>query len=117
MITQQNIVTVHKVPDNNHSARLFLTQHRAPEQTDAEFGPRGTHTDVWGFASTVIHLATGQLPYSGLTPLQILGAMLRRRPPAVATTLPAWLQQTLQQCLSFDAAARPSLLQLLQVSL
>ena len=118
MVTEQKMfLTVHNILQDNHSARLFLTQHRAPEQTDAEFGPRGTHTDVWGFASTVIHLATGQLPYSGLTPLQILGAMLRRRPPAVADTLPAWLQQNLQQCLSFDVAARPSLLQLLQVSL
>lgn len=24
--------------------------HRVPEQTKADFGSRGTHTDVWGFA-------------------------------------------------------------------
>ena len=93
-----------------------LYVHRAPEQTDAEFGSRGSHTDVWGFATTVLHLASGQLPYSGLTAMQILGAMLRRRPPAVSDTLPAWLQQSLRQCLSFDVAARPTVPQLLQAS-
>ncbi|KAL3147471.1 hypothetical protein ABBQ38_014529 [Trebouxia sp. C0009 RCD-2024] len=89
----------------------------APEQTDAEFGQfgsRGSHTDVWGFATTVLHLATGQLPYNGLTPMQIMGAMSRRRAPAVPETLQAWLQQVLQQCLSFDVSARPPVLQLLQ---
>lgn len=90
---------------------------RAPEQTDAEFGSRGTHTDVWGFAATVLHLASGQLPYKGLTPYQIMGAMMRQRPPAVIDALPSWLHQILQQCFSFDVAARPSVLQLLQASL
>ena len=91
-----------------------LSAHRAPEQTDAEFGERGSHTDVWGFATTVLHLATGQLPYHGLTQMQILGAMARQRPPAVPDTLPAWLQRILTQCLTFDIAARPSVQQLLQ---
>ena len=91
--------------------------YRAPEQTDEEeFGRRGSHTDAWGFAATVLHLVTGQVPYSSFTPMQIMGAMTKRRPPAVPDTLPPWLQNILRQCLSFDAAARPSVLQLLQVS-
>ena len=94
----------------------LLCVHRAPEQTDAEFGRRGSHTDLWGFATTVLQLPTGQLPYSGFTPMQIMGAMSRRRPPAVPETLPAWLQRVLQQCLSFDVSARPPVLQLLQAS-
>lgn len=89
---------------------------RAPEQTDAEFGTRGTHTDVWGFAATVLHLASGQLPYNGLSPYQIMGAMMRQRSPAITDALPPWLQQILLQCFSFDVAARPSMLQLLQAS-
>lgn len=35
----------------------------APEQVDAKFGVRGPHTDIWGFAACVLHLATGQQPY------------------------------------------------------
>ena len=67
---------------------------RAPEQADAEFGDKGTHTDVWGFASSMLHLATGQLPYAGLTQVQMLTAMVKQRPPAVPDTLPAWLGQS-----------------------
>ena len=88
---------------------------RAPEQTDTEFGPRGSHSDVWGFATTVLHLATGQLPYHGLSQYQMLTAMIKRRPPTVADTLPAWLQLLLKQCLEFDSANRPSVLELLEV--
>ena len=89
---------------------------RAPEQVDAEFGSRGPHTDVWGFATTMLHLATGQLPYAGLTQVQMLTAMLKQRPPAVLDTLPAWLRQLFRQCLMFDMAQRPLVSQLLQVS-
>ena len=98
---------------SHHQAILV---HRAPEQTGEGFGPRGSYTDVWGFATTLLHMATGQLPYSGLTLHQMLTAMIRERAPAVPDTLPPWLQQVLRQCLSFDVAARPTMQQLLQVS-
>lgn len=81
---------------------------RAPEQADSAFGRRGPHTDVWGFAACVLHLATGQLPYAGLTPLQVLFAFSKRQPPNVPDTLPTWLGQSLQQCLSCNPIARPS---------
>ena len=89
---------------------------RAPEQADPNLGPRGSHTKVWIFATLVLHLATGQVPYDSLTPMQITAALMRRQPPAAGNKLPEWLQCTLGQCLSFDAATRPSVMQLLQVS-
>ncbi len=52
---------------------------RAPEQADAEFGVRGRHTDMWGFAACVLHLATGQQPYHNLTHLQLVSAMFKRK--------------------------------------
>ena len=88
---------------------------RAPEQADADCGLRGTHTDVWGFATCVLHLATGQLPYKGLSRNQTFMAILKSRAPDVPSSLPAWLQHTLRQCLSFDAAARPTVAHLRQV--
>ena len=87
---------------------------RAPEQTDPEFGSRGPYTDVWGFAACILHLATGQLPYAGLSQMQMVSAMLKSRAPEVPRNLPAWLRQALQQCLSFDTAARPSVAALYQ---
>ena len=81
---------------------------RAPEQVDADCGLRGTHTDVWGFATCILHLATGQLPYQGLTQMQMVSAMLKGRTPEVPNSLPDWLQQALRQALTFDTAARPS---------
>ena len=89
---------------------------RAPEQVDTdEFSLRGTHTDVWGFATCILHLATGQLPYQGLTLMQEVSAMHKKRAPEVPTSLPVWLQQALRQALTFDTAARPSVALLHQV--
>lgn len=88
---------------------------RAPEQVDSEFGRPGPHTDVWGFAACLLHLAPAQLPYPHLTHHQLASAMIRRRPPEVPDTLPPWLQLVLQQCFSFDTLARPSVAHLLQV--
>ena len=88
---------------------------RAPEQADADFGPRGAHTDVWGFAACVLRMANGEEPYKGLTLLQMVSAFFKKRPPCVPSTVPAWLQQLLTQCFNFDAAARPSITDLLQV--
>ncbi len=94
---------------------MRMHSHRAPEQTDAEFGARGPHTDVWGFGTTLLHLATGQQPYKDLTLVQMVTAMTKARPPAVPHTLPAWLQHILQQSFSFDVSKRPRVQQLLQV--
>ena len=69
-----------------------MCQCRAPEQVDADFGLRGTHTDVWGFATCTLHLATGQLPYLGLSEIQIVSAMLKRRLPSMPASLPTWLR-------------------------
>ena len=88
---------------------------QAPEQVDADFALRGSHTDVWGFGTCILHLATGQLPYQGLTQLQMVSAVLKRRLPDVPASLPEWLQQALKDCLSFDTAARPSVAWLHQV--
>ena len=80
---------------------------RAPEQVDAEFGCLGTHTDVWGFATCILHLATGQLPYQDLSQIQMVSAMLKGRAPEVSSDLPDWLQHILKHALTFDPAARP----------
>ena len=82
---------------------------------DGPFGLRGSHTDVWGFATTVLHLATGRLPYQGPTHWQIMFAMSNRRLPEVPFSLPEWLQEALTSCLNFDPAARTSVSQLRQV--
>ena len=65
----------------------------------------------------MMHLATGQPPYHDLSQLQMLTAMIKKRQPEIPTSLPAWMQQVLQQCFSFDTAARPSVSYLHQVLL
>ena len=99
----------------NSRALQYVWACRAPEQADADFGIRGPHSDVWGYAATLLHLASGQLPYADLSQMQMLSAMYKRRPPDVPVSLPAWLRKMLQQCLSFDTAARPSVADLLEV--
>ena len=88
---------------------------RAPEQADADLGARGPHSDVWGFAAIMLHLATGELPYKDLTFVQVVRAMMKGTPPSVPDTLPPWLQPLLKQCFSFDVTKRPPVPQLLQV--
>ena len=61
-------------------------------------------------------MATGQLTYHGLTQHQMLTAMIKRRPPTVSDTRPAWLQQLLRQCLQFDGTKRPLVTSLLEAS-
>lgn len=70
---------------------------------------------MWGFATTMLHLATGELPYKDLTAVQMLTAMIKGKPPSMPDTLPAWLQHLLKQCFAFDVAKRPPVPQLLQV--
>ena len=41
--------------------------------------------------------------------------MVKRRSPEVPATVPSWMRQALQQCFSFDLAARPSVADLYQV--
>ena len=62
-----------------------------------------------------MHMASGQRPYKELSMVQTITAMCKKRPPCVPGTLPAWLQRLLTQCFNFDAAARPSIADLLQV--
>lgn len=83
---------------------------------DADFGAMSFHTDVWGFAACIMHIYSGQQPYPGLSQVQIVGAILKGRPPAIPSAVPEWLQQSLRQCFSFDATARPSVKQLHQVN-
>ena len=46
----------------------------------------------------------------------MLTAMIKRRPPTVPDTVPAWMQQLLKQCLEFDSTKRPSVPSLLEAS-
>ena len=98
-------------------ARCSCQVCRAPEQVDPDFGAMSISTDVWGFAACIMHIFSGQQPYPGLSQLQIVSAILKRRTPAIPSAFPEWLQQLLRQCFSFDTAARPSVMQLHQVNL
>ena len=64
----------------------------------------------------MLHLGTGEQPYMGLPPVQMLTAMIKGKPPSQPDTLPPWLQALLQQCFSFDVTKRPPVPQLLQVN-
>ena len=63
---------------------------------------------MWGFATFMLHFATGQLLYQGLTQRQLVSVMLRRRPPEVSSRLPEWLPCALGWIPTIDTAAWPS---------
>ena len=70
----------------------------------------GMASDAWGLAASLVHAATGERPFAGLTPHEIADAVVdRRQGPHVPESLPARLRSLLAQCFAHDPAARPPL--------
>lgn len=90
--------------------------YAAPEQgtassSDATSATVATtdRTDVWAFAASMLHAASGRLPYETGNVFQIVAAHRDRRVPDVAgAALPYVLKELLSRCLTFDAPRRPT---------
>jgi serine/threonine protein kinase len=83
--------------------------HISPEQAR---GKRVTDkTDVYSLGVVAFELATGRTPFLGVTPLQMLHAHLKDRPPSVHELRPELderLATLIDRCLSKDPDERPS---------
>lgn len=72
--------------------------------------------DMWAWACTVIHMATGAPPFANLGQMQVCNVVgMQQRSPPVPTHLPVELQGLLQHCLQVDRSLRPTAKEALQV--
>ncbi len=81
--------------------------YMAPEQ--AKGGSVGPATDIYAVGIVLYELLSGQLPFFGTNPLQIMYQHLHDRPPSLASTginVPPQLEQVVQRALAKDPAQR-----------
>jgi serine/threonine protein kinase len=91
---------------------LGAPRYMAPEQLTG--APVDTRADIYSFGVVAYRLLTGEVPFEGKNPMQILAAHHQRQAaqlslvrPASETTVPAGLEEVLMQCLATDREARP----------
>ena len=105
-----------------HDGVMGTLQYMSPEQIKAEWRDYGPWTDLYALGNLIWKLATGQLPFAGLTHADLLAAQLHREPPPfrarfdVPRELATWLRTLLAklprqrfQCAADAAAALRSL--------
>ncbi len=82
----------------------------APEQISSAWGEIGAHTDVYGLGATFYVLLTGQLPFDGNRPADVLTAVVSEKEPIAPRTLrrsiPEAVSHVCLRCLSKRPADR-----------
>lgn len=86
--------------------RLGTPSYMSPEQAEgAETGPR---TDVWALGVIMYEMLTGERPFSGEQPQEVLEAIRQEDPPihVVQPGAPSALKSILSKCLAKDPMER-----------
>jgi serine/threonine protein kinase len=97
-----------------------LVTCRAPEQLYRSFGddsikpPLTAAADIWAWACSVIHMATGSAPELELDIMAAFRGYLGKKAPAIPAHLPHYLRDILSKCLVVDPLKRPSALEVLK---
>lgn len=86
----------------------------APEVMEHQ--PYDHRADIFSFGVTIWEVITGDLPYSGLTPLQAaIGVLQRNLRPTLPPNLPSRVSSLLTRCWAADPNARPDFTEILSV--
>jgi serine/threonine protein kinase len=79
----------------------------APEQLDSRRADE--RSDIYSLGVLLFELLTGELPFSGETPMAIAAKHLNeapRSPRLVAPAIPYWLERVILRCLEKDPSSR-----------
>lgn len=90
-------------------AVLGTPHYMAPEQARGEVARLDRRVDVYSLGATLYQVLTGQPPFIGLNPLEIVNRIQTEEPPsprALVPDLPVELEAIVLKCLEKDRAAR-----------
>lgn len=88
-------------------AFLGTPRYMSPEQAEAK--PTDGRSDLYAYGLILYEMATGDVPFSGKTTLELMYQRVRERPKspkAANPSLPNWLVAIIMRCLERDPAAR-----------
>ncbi len=88
-------------------AFLGTPRYMSPEQAEAK--PTDGRSDLYAYGLILYEMATGDVPFTGKTTLELMYQRVRERPksPKLAnSSLPNWLVAVIMRCLERDPAAR-----------
>jgi tetratricopeptide (TPR) repeat protein/predicted Ser/Thr protein kinase len=88
-------------------AFLGTPRYMSPEQAEAK--PTDGRSDLYAYGLILYEMATGDVPFSGKTTLELMYQRVRERPksPKLANpSLPNWMVTIIMRCLERDPAAR-----------
>ena len=71
--------------------------------------------DIWAFAVVFVEICTGQVPWAGKTPMQIMKLLDSQQKPTIPDNLPAETRAMLANCFEQDPISRPTAAQLVQM--
>ena len=97
-----------EIPLDEEPEMVGTPQFMAPEMLRGE--PTTPATDVFALGALLFQMVTGELPFPGKSPLQVLIAVIEGQARSAAKfvpDLPAGLVEVLAQALDSDPAARP----------
>jgi serine/threonine-protein kinase len=78
--------------------------YMAPELFRA--APADARTDLWSLGVVLYEMATGRLPFEGVTAFELVSAILHQPPAAFPGHIPASLQAVIRRCLAKDPRER-----------
>src|SRR3989475_8414695 len=93
--------------ETNLGAILGTVRYMSPEQACGEHVDKST--DIWSLGVVLYEMVTGQAPFTGDTPGEVMSAILEKEPPPLTRYIrhtPAELQQIISKTLRKDRGQR-----------